>query len=47
LNASVTLAVVARESGRSSTPQLLGSSHAVSGTPDRPVKPGDDEEKMQ
>jgi len=34
--------VIARESGRSSTPRLVGSSSGVSGILDRPVKPGDD-----
>src|SRR5260370_7020495 len=34
--------VIARESGRSSTPRLIGSSSGVSGILDRPVKPGAD-----
>jgi len=35
------LLVIARESGRSSTPRPIGSSTAVSGILDRPVKPDD------
>jgi hypothetical protein len=34
--------VIARESGRSSTPRPSGSSTAVSGILGRPVEPGDD-----
>jgi hypothetical protein len=40
--AKLTTAVVARESGRSSTPRLLDSIINVSGILGRPVKPDDD-----
>ena len=41
------LLVIARESGRSSTPRPTGSSTAVSGILDRPVKPDDDSGDMR
>jgi hypothetical protein len=40
--ADLTPAVILRESGVSSTPQLLGFIVNASGILDRPVKPGDD-----